>query len=84
MSSKVSKLCGYEMRCCEEYRFVDAFGQLMRLVAGERYLVSRARNGMVTVFGEPMMMAPARLFEPAAFASVAAPKMVKPIRIRAA
>ena len=50
------------MICTADYLIEDAFGDLLQLGAGEVYMVSPPRNGRVTVFSKPMLMAPAWLF----------------------
>ncbi len=54
---------GYRARCLRDRLVMDAFGVVMRLVGGKRYLISRERQGRVTVFSEPMITAPSCWFK---------------------
>lgn len=61
--SRVAEMRGYWAVCMRHHVLTDAEGTVMRLVAGRKYLISRMRRGRVTVFCDPMVTAPAQVFE---------------------
>ena len=67
-AERVGTLACYSEVCVESANFVDADGRTIRLKRGQRYSVSRPHNGTLTVFMEPWIRVPARLFKKKMFA----------------